>query len=214
MNKYITIIEEYFTEKGLKFFKKENENFHTFFIPMGLKNIPSTIVILEMNDDNKCSAYCTIADGVDTAIQKDLFTKVNRANNDIAFASFSFDKDDDLMVSVNFYLNDHNPGEMAMNYVMVLFNIIDEVAPDFLSSIWALQKEAELIKNFNPIVDESDDLNNLIDEFEDDDDFYDDFDEPDENEDFEFEFLESPFDSEDEDDDSQFEELFQKKTAS
>ena len=161
MSNYIEQIKEYFKEKKLRFFVNESGNGKSLFIPMELKNVTAMNIILDVADSGKCNAYSTIVTKVEQNIQEQLFHKLNEANNNFSFASFSFDKDDDLMASVNFYLNTHEPGKMVMEYIMTFFCILDDVAPTFLEAIWALRKEPRPEIHDEDEYDEPDDFDDF-----------------------------------------------------
>lgn len=209
MSNYFESIKYYFNEKKLRFFESKNDYGYSLFIPMNLKNIPGVNVVIDISDSGKCSVYSTIAKGIDPSLQLVLFPQVNRANNNFAFTSFSFEEDGDFLVSMNFYVNKEDPGKMAFEYIMTFFSIIDDAVPEFLSTIWDYRLNAQIESS----VEETDD-------YEDDEDDTDGFNEESYNEDdlddvFDyFAYSEDDDSTSDEDDSTFYEELFCKKKAS
>ena len=209
MSNYFELIQDFFNEKKLRFFGSKNDYGYSLFIPMNLKNIPGVNVVLDIAESGKCSAYCTIAKGIDSTLQLKLFSQINRANNSFAFASFSFEEDGDLLVSMNFYVNKEAPGKMAFEYIMTFFSIIDDAIPAFLPTIWEYRFDSQMESS----IEETDDY----DDFSYDKDDFDEeaYNEDDLDEEFDY-FADSEDDdsASDEDDSTFYEELFCKKKIS
>jgi hypothetical protein len=61
----------------------------------------------------------------------------NKMNNHWRWVTFCIDDDGDVAASIDSYVDDFNCGELCMNLVRRMVNIIDEAYPDIARALWA-----------------------------------------------------------------------------
>jgi len=61
----------------------------------------------------------------------------NAVNAKYRWTKFYIDGDGDLMCDIDAYLDENSCGEVCMNLVRRMVNIVDEVYPTFMRALWA-----------------------------------------------------------------------------
>jgi len=148
------VISHLSVEKKTFFVKEKDGEVVTLIFPVGMRSLPAVNVILSILPGGKCDMSLCVGNGknLSNGYRTVLMDILNRLNDMYAFASFSMDNSDgEIRMTMNFYVDNHNTGEMVERYIYTFSNICEDGIPEILKVLWNDKKDKE---NSNNEIDE------------------------------------------------------------
>lgn len=142
------MVRNTFAEDIVLFLKNNNRRFFTenredgritFIFPVGLSNIPTLNLVLSVYPTGKCDMVSNVGNGKELTdhYYKLMLEKLCDLTNNFAFTSFSMDREyGDIRISMNFYVNDCQTGEMIERYIYTFSSICEDTIPEILTILW------------------------------------------------------------------------------
>ena len=132
---YKQLFMNYMDQNNIKYVDRGENRVRVTYNGENLNTIP-IIVIFDKDGGNtvafKCWDIANFKNKVDTGINV-----CNKLNNHWRWVTFCIDDDGDVAASLDSYVDDFNCGELCMNLVRRMVNIIDDAYPDIARALWA-----------------------------------------------------------------------------
>ncbi len=132
---YKQLFMYYMDQKNIRYDDKADNRVCVTFNGDNLHTIP-VMVIFDREGVNTVSFKCW---GIANFRNKRAagIEVCNKVNNRWRWVTFCIDDDGDVAASIDAYVDEYNCGELCMNLVRRLVNIIDEAYPDFARALWS-----------------------------------------------------------------------------
>lgn len=132
---YKQLFMNYMDQNNIKYVDRGENRVRVTYNGDNLNTIP-IIVIFDKDGGNTVSFKCW--DIANFKNKHDAGINVcNKLNNHWRWVTFCIDDDGDVAASIDSYVDDFNCGELCMNLVRRMVNIIDEAYPDIARALWA-----------------------------------------------------------------------------
>ena len=123
---------------NLKVFTDETDTSSQVWLQFGLTNGGSyRIRFISRDDDNDVAVRVFELISVEESRQSKILPVINELNSDYRFFKFILDKDGDVNVEYDYFLDCPNPAASARELVIRISNIVDEAYPKLMRALWA-----------------------------------------------------------------------------
>ena len=123
--------------KELKAFIEENGEMSTAYAGFPLENgAPIQIRFISTDDDNDVAVRVTELMRVKADRAKAMLPVLNRINKQYRYVKFTLDRDNDVGVQYDMPLTGDNLGECAIEMILRFVQIIREVYPELMHTLW------------------------------------------------------------------------------
>lgn len=123
--------------KGLKASIQEIDESSVVNVGFSLDNgAPIQIRFVSMDEDNDVGMYVAELVHVEADKAKNLLPVLNRFNTKYRYVKFALDRDNDINVKYDLPLSNDEVGECALEMVARFVQIIREVYPELMRTLW------------------------------------------------------------------------------
>ena len=135
MANYKQLFMNYMDAKGVKYTDKGEHVVKVVYNGDNLKSIP-VYVFFDKDGDSMIQVYCYEIANFNSNVAAGLLA-CNEMNKTYRWVKFYIDKDNDLICSLDAYIDDVTCGEECLKLVRRVVNITDEAYPTFMKALWS-----------------------------------------------------------------------------
>lgn len=135
MANYKQLFMNYMDAKGVKYTNSNDHVVKVVYSGDNLKSIP-VYVSFDEDGDSMIQVYCFEIANFNNNAAAGLFA-CNELNKKYRWVKFYLDKDNDIICSLDAYIDDVTCGEECLKLVRRVVNITDEAYPTFMKALWS-----------------------------------------------------------------------------
>ncbi len=135
MGKFKDLYLAYMDANGIKYTDRNENTVRVSYTGDNLKTIP-VIVIFDDDGDGIVALRCWEIADVPAEKFSDILAICNELNNKFRWVKFSIDKDNDIVASLDAYIDETTCGEECASLVRRMIGIVDEAYPDIMKGLW------------------------------------------------------------------------------